>query len=845
MHVRLLALFAVAASACAWEAPSPSTRLRELRLHKQRAYVIERQTQSGRGRVVGDLALEGSDLQVQVRASGQNDERGALVAMRQNAGSHDWESLRPMLAVDGALLEPQVLSMAIERVGDRPAIIIDALVQTERAELRMRRVMRIADVPSALRISSFVYVSRGAPPESLQVVERVAFGGGHATLPMHGQLLPETPVEAEWLAHPVGREAVLVAALEGPVRVIGHNTDHGLADLIRYSDVWLPTRPISQRGHSAELVLSASLAGLGQAVRALGWVRGKPFTEALAMLSSNPPDVQVEVIDEATGKLVVLAVPDDQRRAILPLPPEALGRELAVSARTSGVEATAPIALAGPPYAPLAIAIPESATLRVSVSEQASGEPLPARVRILPLRGARALNLGPDYSGSGALDTIIVASGQAEIKLQPGYYRVIVTHGPEWTVTDQSLELGIGKLVQLNAQLERAIQPGPWVPCELHVHQAPSPDSQVTLEDRVASLVAEGIAFAVPTDHNHVTDLGAAIAAQPLAALFSVPGVEVTTEQPAFGHFNAYPFPLDPSLPGQNAPAYLGLRPAELFSSLHALDPEIVVQVNHPRLEGGIGYFDAAEYDAVQDRGGALWSQDFDALEVWNGFDLARQINVERVLNDWLNMLEHGHRVVATGSSDSHTIRSEGAGYPRTYVHAPLAGVAHGKELVRALRAGRAFVTSGPFLTVRIGKYGIGDTVELHDKQLSLDVFVQVPAWMQVSTLRVYLGAKLLRTVPLGTPSQTSSAARRYQRTLNLPSIAPGPLVVAVEGEATLQPIIARQGVKPFAFTNPIWLVREGEGGPVQDVRVIPHVPASGPQANEGPTTEEEPPHTH
>src|SRR4051812_29389501 len=107
MHVRLLALLAIVASACAWDAPSPSARLRELRLHKQRAYVIERQPQAGRGRVVGDLALEGSDLQVQVRASGQNDERGALVAMRQSAGSHDWESLRPMLAVDGELLEPQ------------------------------------------------------------------------------------------------------------------------------------------------------------------------------------------------------------------------------------------------------------------------------------------------------------------------------------------------------------------------------------------------------------------------------------------------------------------------------------------------------------------------------------------------------------------------------------------------------------------------------------------------------------------------------------------------------------------------------------------------------------------
>src|SRR5690606_11400140 len=34
-----------------------------------------------------------------------------------------------------------------------------------------------------------------------------------------------------------------------------------------------------------------------------------------------------------------------------------------------------------------------------------------------------------------------------------------------------------------------------------------------------------------------------------------------------------------------------------------------------------------------------------------------------------IGMLARGARVVATGSSDSHTLRSEWAGYPRTYVH--------------------------------------------------------------------------------------------------------------------------------------------------------------------------------
>jgi hypothetical protein len=185
------------------------------------------------------------------------------------------------------------------------------------------------------------------------------------------------------------------------------------------------------------------------------------------------------------------------------------------------------------------------------------------------------------------------------------------------------------------------------------------------------------------------------------------------------------------------------------------------------------------------------------------------------VLGDWLAMLEHGHRIVATGSSDSHTIRSEGAGYPRTYVRAPLAGVAHGVDVVRALRRGRAFVTSGPFLTVQIGDSTLGDAVELKpDEPIELDVSVQVPHWIQVTTLRVHLGREIVRELPLGPPASSSAIGRRYHRTLRLALDKPGPLVVAVEGDATLEPVVARRGVKPFAFTNPIWLVRPGESPP-------------------------------
>jgi hypothetical protein len=832
-HGGSLAL-ALALIACTQEVPQAKPAQTEIRVGNSRAFVVPapRAQASPQDKAQASppstrVALEGPTLTIEARTDGNDEERGTLSALRQPAGVHELESLRGLVAIDGVLIEPAVQRVQITKLGGRPAIAIDAIAESRVSSatgatdasdlvtrLSIRRVLRLTDAPGALRISTGVRVDAGPLPSELRVIERVAWGGGLPIAPGSGELRAELPVDAEWLGRATDHRALVIAALEGEAHLVGRNFDHGRSDLLRFTDVWLPTRITSAGRFASDAILSASHAGLAGAVRQLGWARGKPFTEAIAMLSTRPPEALVQVIDGSSHQPVISGVPDDALRVILPLPERFVGRPLVVGASARNVEASPWLPLAGPPYQPVMLAITATSMLEVRVRHAVTGEALPARIRVLPRRNTAQPSFGPDWQAKGALDTIVSASGAAAIRIAAGYYRVIVTHGPEWSVADENIEVGIGETKTLSVALERAIDPGPWVPCELHVHQAPSPDSEVSLEDRVASLVAEGIAFAVPTDHNHVTDFEPAIRAQPLWGLGSVPGVEVTTADPNFGHFNAYPFPIDLSRPGQGAPEYAGRAPAELFAELHAVSPDVVVQVNHPRIEGGIGYFDVAEYDSKLDRGGELWSADFDALEVWNGFDLARWPNVEKVFADWLALNAHGHRIVATGSSDSHTIRSEGAGYPRTYIRAPLAGVGHGVELIRALRKGQAFVTSGPFLNVQIEGRGLGDAVELLAPQIELEIFVQTPAWMPLSQLRVYVGEKLVRSGALGPPSSSTSVSRRYTRKLRLVIDKPGPLVVAVEGEASLEPIVARRGVRPFAFTNPIWLVRPGEKPP-------------------------------
>ncbi|MCZ7677867.1 MAG: hypothetical protein M5U28_03430 [Sandaracinaceae bacterium] len=240
--------------------------------------------------------------------------------------------------------------------------------------------------------------------------------------------------------------------------------------------------------------------------------------------------------------------------------------------------------------------IPPSGQLRVHASDAATGSPVPFRVRVVGAGATEVPDLGPIWSAAGARDVVASAGAPVELPLPLGEYRVIVTRGPEWSLEERPVVVTGARTAELAVALRRVVDPGAWIACDFHLHAAPSPDSHVTLEDRVTALVAEGVRYAVPTDHNHVTDYAPSVEALGVE-LGTIPGVEVTTWEPAFGHFNAFPFPLDPALPANGAPAFLGLTPAGLFAALRERSPGAIVQVNHPRLEPDIGYFDRTGLD--------------------------------------------------------------------------------------------------------------------------------------------------------------------------------------------------------------------------------------------------------
>ena len=414
--------------------------------------------------------------------------------------------------------------------------------------------------------------------------------------------------------------------------------------------------------------------------------------------------------------------------------------------------------------------------LQLRAIDVGSGRPVPVRVQLVPsaLLAPRQVELAPE--------------GQLSLALAPGSYELIVSHGPEWSLFRRTLSVRPGEPLPVLARLEREVDASAFTGCDLHVHTGESEDSDLPHDARRASLAAEDVQVAVLTDHNRVTELPSVP-----SGTIAVPGVEVTSWAPEFGHFNVFP--------RKSAPRYQRTSVQAMLRELRA-DPASFVQINHPRLETHIGYFELTGLSAERRH---LPELGFDGLEVWNGYDLTRPSRRDEVFADWLMLLGRGKRLVATGGSDSHQLSAPFAGYPRTYVQLPRNQAHDVTRVVAALKQGRAFVSSGPILEVEAQGMQPGDTLRLrpHQKQVTISIAVSAPRWMDVSRIEVYAGSERVIERPMVRDQV------RSELTLEVPVEHAHSLVVVARGERDMSALIGRSGALPYAFSNPIWLRRE------------------------------------
>jgi hypothetical protein len=420
--------------------------------------------------------------------------------------------------------------------------------------------------------------------------------------------------------------------------------------------------------------------------------------------------------------------------------------------------------------------VPGTLTLRVRDEHDRA---IVARARVVPATRAARARLGR------ADLRVVTRESPVTLRLPEGRYQLIVSRGIEWSIAEQTLTIESGSEERRDVVLSHEASLSGWQGADLHVHTPHSDDTHERGGVRASDLRAEGVELAAVTDHNHVGGLDEGID--------SVAGAEITTWAPEVGHFNAFPL--------ERLPAHRGTTPERLVAELRR-DPRVFVQVNHPRtLEDHISYFQLGAFDGERfaKRGFHLR---FDGIEVWNGYDLARPRAVRSLLGEWRKWVARGRRLTATGGSDSHGPAGHLPGYPRTYVRARRAA-----ELAPALKAGHAFVTSGPLLALRVAGEEPGDTVQVPPSgRVLVELSVLSPGWMSVEQAELWAGERCIASLDIPAPPAGQPLRFRMRRWLDVGHARV--LHAVARGGGGLERLIDRRGVEPMAFTNAVHLVR-------------------------------------
>lgn len=439
----------------------------------------------------------------------------------------------------------------------------------------------------------------------------------------------------------------------------------------------------------------------------------------------------------------------------------------------------------------------------------------------------------PPLSARNRIDLAGVDSDPGAVELPAGQYRVLVTRGLEYDVSEYLLTVVAGQQSRLPVVPPKRIWDAEgWRSADLHVHSGASFDSTLPFDERLRSFVAQGADILVASEHNRIVDQRHLVDKMGLQGQVQVVvGTELTglarTPSAPFtiGHSNVFPVAADPKAYAGGIPKIENRPLREVIAAAKARDPGSLFQLNHPRASKGIdrdlAFFDhlsiGREYDAelaldsdnnrslleVDPESGAR-DIDFDMLEVLNGEDIAVYPQQRK---DWFSLLNQGARRTATGNSDSHGLGQVVAA-PRNYIYlpdSPSLPVSQ-RALVTALSEGRSFLTSGPLLQLTMKdrgrqRAGLGDT--FRGRQGSLHVQIDAAPWVPVSAMTVWLNGEIYRQLPV---------KRGDHLTLEIVADRDAYLVVEVRGVASARYNALMPGLEPVALSNPIYIDADGNG---------------------------------
>ncbi len=510
------------------------------------------------------------------------------------------------------------------------------------------------------------------------------------------------------------------------------------------------------------------------------------------------------------------------------------------------------------------------------------GEPTPARIVVDCASDCDELHQDsrerdPDFlPPRGWLKLVEVGvDGDAVLRLAAGDYEISVNRGMTWTTWPQDAGSAGGEVIsveageqrELDVEIAQVVDTTGLLSADFHIHAMASPDSSTPARARVLDFLAGGLDVMVSSDHDAVYDFQPDIDA--LGAgdhITSVVGNEITASN--LGHINAFPLEreensrrggaLDWSRQGGD---HLTLQ--EVVDATREHPGEQVIQLNHPRMPlGAIGLMQAdvltgqsfadpellrmPDDNVDEDTGDTgLWTDDFDAIEVYNGFSMSSFWSTFRW---WLTMVGRGFSPTATAVSDTHGIYGSLGASPRSFVTVDeefdTPATMNLEHFVERVRSGALVGTNGPLMRVEISNDNgdtavLGEVLDASAGEATAEVTLEMPEWVEVDTLDVYMN------VPAdeihGEPGEEISSAVEPTERISidwteehrelvaegdfehhrLRQIVEVPFAVDVDSYvvfvarglsgSNMRPVVS-SGARPLAFSNPVYLDADGGG---------------------------------
>ncbi len=473
-------------------------------------------------------------------------------------------------------------------------------------------------------------------------------------------------------------------------------------------------------------------------------------------------------------------------------------------------------------------------SIHVVATDAQSMAALPVRVQVMPM-GASVPSVpstfGEPSIPSGRLHVEFPTNGDITLRAPPGRYRVVVSRGYEYDLSDTMVTVAAGMTADVRASLRRVVETT-GVQCgDFHIHTTRSPDSHDPARFKLATAAGDGLEVPARSDHEFVAEWQTLVRDMGLEQwMFGLTSLELTTF--TYGHFGV--FPLEVNSSGRNGGIFdwAGRLPSAVFADVRARREQPTMVVNHPRSGANQGYFAVAGYNPNTGNAARpdLWDDHFSAVEFFNDSSFYDSGNGANVV-DWFSFLNRGRKIFTTGSSDSHAVQGGSpVGFPRTCM---ILGnddprMDTPSSIRDAIANGRTFISGGVYIEATAAPASGGTTTAGPGQDLMgagsmvrLTLRVQAAPWINVDRLDVMTngatagGAPGMNGIPTNATlvqSITLDASRRdptnpvvrFRGDVMVPVSAQGNWVVAAVHGASLEPV--HPGRNAFGVTNPIFL---------------------------------------